>query len=289
MRILELFKRLRPLRIGLALALGGTAAAADHPLLVDTTWLSDRLTEPDATVRVIDFNRGEGAYNRAHVPGAVYLSRDDIQATVDGTAKMLALPADIAAHLGRLGIDRESHLVIYDDGDGYSAARLFWAMEYLGHERVSLLDGGYEAWKRQGLGVQKAAPVVSPTTYEPSLQEGVYARREEVAALVGREDALIIDARGGLEFAAGRIPGSANLEWSRNLRSDDTFLSAGELAQLYAPLEVGNAGSVVAYCRSGMRASHTYFVLRLLGYENVSMYDGSMVEWTDWSEAPIER
>ena len=251
---------------------------------------------PQEEYVVIDFRKPE-AFLKGHIPGAVNLWRSDIEDNTYPFRGMLARKDSIEALMGRLGITNEDQLLLYDDEGLPGAARLWWALKHHGFKDVSLLNGGLQAWKEAGKPVDTKEVSRMATTYafpESGDTEKLITKEDLLKLLKsGQEDYLILDARTREEFLglirksgaakAGRIPNSVHMDWaaSINLKGNKKFKSLSELERIFAFLGAGQSDKIIVYCHSGVRSSHTYFVLtELLGYNNVWNYDGS---WTEWS------
>ncbi len=271
---------------------------ANPSLLASTQEVADHLE--DAGVRIIDARSPE-RYAAGHVPGAVSLPVGEITRTVGAVPAMLAPVEEVARALGERGVTRGAHLVVYDEVGGVEATRLFWALEYLGHARASVLQGGFVLWAREGRPVTREAPRLSPARYEAAPDASRLVDLRGVQAALGDPGVVLLDARSPEEFEgkvagsgvvrAGRIPGAVNVDWTRHLAATDPprIKGAADLARIYARAGVTANKTVIVYCRTGVRASHTYFVLRLLGYPDVRLYDGSFVEWAAAPGAPVAR
>jgi thiosulfate/3-mercaptopyruvate sulfurtransferase len=287
-----------------AIWLSATAAAASRPpgaapgevpLLVETSWLQARLGDP--RLRIIDMSSGRSEYSKGHLPGAIYLSVDETRATRPDGGSRLPTAEEAARIMSRLGIAPGAIVVIYDDVGGLNASRLFFLLEVWGHPSLALLDGGIHAWRRAGLPLTRDVPAVAPASYQPQLRPERVVSAEWVRDRLGQPGIVLLDARSPAEFSGravwsrhgGHIPGAVNLEWRHHLRSDYTFKPRPELLAMYQGLGVTPDKAVVTYCQSNHRAAHSYFVLRLLGYDRVAAYDGSWGEWGNRSDLPIAR
>lgn len=259
---------------------------ANGHLLVDAAWPQERLGDPG--VRALDL-RPARAYAAGHVPGAVELEVEEIR-----TTSVSALED----RLGRAGIAREHTVVLYDDRGGLHASRLFLTLEYLGHERMHILNGGFPAWLAAGGALTRDPPRHPAVAYRARPRPEVIAGKADVLAGLGRPGRILVDARSGQEFLGrdvraargGHIPGARHVEWIENLRrgSVPVWKPAGELAALYAAAGATPDKGVVTYCQTHSRASHTYFTLRLLGYRSVRAYLGSWEEWGNDPALPVE-
>jgi thiosulfate/3-mercaptopyruvate sulfurtransferase len=245
---------------------------------------------------VIDLRPAED-FAVGHVPGAVHLDLWGVS-LVDTDPAPLRAFMWIIDHLFNLrGVTADSPVVVYDEHSGMRAARAFWFLEYLGHQHVQLLDGGFGAWTRVGKPVSRdtSAPPKSAWTGTP--QADRVASWRDVRDRLGASGTVIVDTRSDGEYSGatvrakrgGAIPGAVHIEWSRNLAADGTFKPADELRAMYEDAGVTPDKEIVTYCQGGYRAAHAYLALRLLGYPRVRNYTGSWKEWGDREELPIER
>jgi thiosulfate/3-mercaptopyruvate sulfurtransferase len=265
---------------------------------VETEELARMLGAPG--VRIVDVRSGSPgtvAYRAGHVPGAAYVDGgelDDPAANADG---LPIRPEAAAALFGRLGIDHATTVVAYDDAGGVPAARLFFVLEYFGHARVRVLNGGLAKWRREGRPLETTAPVIVPRRFEPRPRRELIATAAEVRAGLGRADVSLIDARSPPEFAGtdvraprgGHIPGAANLDWTATVNPDGTVKDAETLRALFEGAGVRSERTAVVYCQSGSRSSRDYLALRLLGHPRIRNYDGSWMEWASTPALPVER
>jgi thiosulfate/3-mercaptopyruvate sulfurtransferase len=278
-------------------AVGGAPAGADEAtgLLVGADWLKARLGDPN--VRIVDMTTEPEDYQKAHIPGAVYLGVNDTRVGVPAGGYRLPTEAEAARLLGGLGITPASTVVVYDDMGGLHASRLFFVLEVFGHAKVALLDGGFAAWRRAGHVVTRDVPRIAPTTYRPTIAGDRVVSAEWVRDRLDNAAFAFVDARSSDEFTGrdvqarrgGHIPGAVNVEWQRNLRPDLHFKSRDELRAMYERAGVTPDKTVVTYCQTHHRAAHAYFVLRLLGFPRVVAYDRSWIEWGNRDDLPVAR
>ena len=264
------------------------------PLLTPST-LATELASSDPPL-VIDARPAE-EFARGQIAGAVHLDLWGVSLIDTSEAPLAAFMWMIGHLLSLRGVTAERPVVIYDITSGLRAARVFWFLEYLGHPRVRVLDGGVGAWTQYGLrlSTERVAPV--PSSWHGTPNPDRIATWRDVLARLGRAETAIVDTRSDDEYRArlvrarrgGAIPGAVHLEWTENLTPDGRYKSPEDLAAMYTSLGVTRDREVVTYCQGGYRAAHTYLALRLLGFPNVRNYTGSWKEWGDREDLPIER
>ena len=270
----------------------------DASLLVSGEELAAHLGE--GGIRLLDARPPE-QYTVGHTPGAVSLPLAEITRTVNGVPEMLAPLAELEQMLGQRGVMQDSQVLIYDDLGGIQATRLFWALDYLGHTRVSVLDGGFARWQRDGRPISREESTSNAVPHRGDPRLDRLADRTWVQAHLRDPSVVLVDARSAEEFTGqvpgrdvkrpGHIPGAVNVEWVRNLTETEQrqFKTAAEVEALYRQVGGTPDKEIVVYCRTGVRASHDYFTLRLLGYPRVRLYDGSYLEWSADPTLPVAR
>jgi thiosulfate/3-mercaptopyruvate sulfurtransferase len=269
---------------------------ADHPLLVSTGWLAERVDQPGLVV--LHVAREEEAYREGHVPGARFLRLGSIVMERDGIPNELPDVEELREAFERAGVSDDSHVVVYGEMGGLAAGRTFFTLDYLGHQRVSLLDGGLEQWRSEGRAVETAARPAERGHFTPRPDPRRVVTADWVHERLDDPGYVLIDARPPAQYTGedaaglrpGHIPGAHNLFWRSALVSDDDLRlrPEAELREMFERAGASSERTVVAYCRTGVQASHAYFVARMLGYD-VVMFDGSYVEWSGRSDLPIAQ
>ena len=252
-------------------------------LLVDLDWLEDHIG--DARLRIADL-RDLDAYAGGRVPGAVQLDLEDLGHDLNGCDNVLIPPAEFERVMARLGISNRDTVVAYDDHWGLPSARLVWALHYYGEPSAGVLNGGWDRWREEGRPME-ADPHSGDSAqgktddFEVHVNPHVAADHEWIAGEVARGKVVLLDTRSQAEFDQGHLPGAISWDWFNAVPAGSWECSreADEISSELAALGVHPSDEVVTYCRSGMRAAHTYVVLRNAGFGRVRLYDGS---WQDW-------
>jgi len=265
--------------------------------LDDPTWVV-----VDCRFTLTDPSAGLAAYARSHIPGARYANLDEDLARHPGPADgrhPLPDAADLAARLGTWGIGNDSTVVAYDEASGAIAARLWWLLGWLGHERRLVLDGGFAAWNAAGLPLEAKNPAWRPARFVPRgvADESVV----QSAELPGLQAAggLLVDARAAPRYrgeqepidpVAGHVPGAVNRPGSVNVGADGRFRDPNALRRELTELLGGRpAGELVAMCGSGVTACQLLLALAAAGLDGAKLYAGSWSEWIRDPKRPIAK
>ena len=247
-----------------------------------------------------DLQYGEKAYAKGHIPGAVFAHLDrDLSGKPTGTNGRHPLPdvATFAALMSACGVGPDTQVVAYDNEGNAFAARLWWMLRWLGHDKVALLDGGLAAWRRAKQPLDDVVPSFAPASFVPQ-PCGAIVDADYVAARLDSPDMLLLDARSEERFAGqnetidpvgGHIPGAINRFFFDNL--DDAgvyFKPADELRAEFDALLAGRAPqSVVQQCGSGVTACHNILAMEIVGLPGSQLYVGSWSEWCADPSRPV--
>jgi thiosulfate/3-mercaptopyruvate sulfurtransferase len=271
---------------------------------VSGSWLETRLGDPD--LRIVDASwylpaqkrDARAEYAASHIPGAVFLDLStDLADPRAALRNTVAAPEALARVFASRGIGSRHHAVVYDRLAGFSAGRVWWCLRYAGHERVSLLDGGFAAWIAQGRPVTADVPRLPPADFAAKPRPELLRDKAAVLRAVREGGAQIVDARSAARFRGegeehtrhkGHIPGSRSVPYDANLSGDPpAFKTPAELRAVYEHAGVRLDQPIITSCGSGVSAALDAFALALLGHTNVSVYDGSWAEWGDSDDVPI--
>ena len=258
-------------------------AYVNQHLMVETGQIATMLRDPN--VRVVDV-RPKAAYDKGHIPNAVHLGADDVVDRDSHVGGDLLPFATLADMLGQRGIDRKTRVVLYDDRGGFHAARLFWMLEYFGHRKASVLNGGITRWTAEGRKLTTAQPSIDRKSFALTFTD---RKRATADWLMDRRDdksVVVIDVRPAKMYKAGHIPWARNIPWAANLDKDKSMKSANALLQHFAAHGVTKDKNVAVHCQNGKAAAHSYFTLRLLGFSRVRSYDRSWAEWGSADDLP---
>lgn len=267
-----------------------------HPeKFVSAAWLSARLGTEG--LRVVESDEDAYLYDIGHIPGAVRidwtkdLNDPVVRDLIDGEA--------FAELMRSRGISRDDTVVVYGDRANWWAAYTAWVFELFGHPDVRLLDGGRDAWMGEERDTSFAVPAYPATDYPVVERKDAPARTfahelldggvAEVQLIDARTPALYTGEEGDtLTLRRGHIPGAVNVPWGGSVFPNALFKSVEEIAERYA--EFDPEKRTVVYCQMGESSAHTWFVLNhVLGFRDVSLYDGSWVEWGNMVRVPVAQ
>lgn len=273
-------------------------------LFVSADWLAEHLD--DDNVQILDARMlppGQektrdlsAEYRAAHLPDAPLF---DIEALSDHTSPyphMMPRGETFAVAMRELGVNSDKHLVVYDEGNLFSAPRAWWMLRYFGVSQVSILAGGLAGWKQAELPLASGAVELPEGEFEVAPGEGEIKRNTDVLLVSHEGGAQIVDARAANRFHGevdeprpgllrGRIPGSLNVPWN-SLVSEGRLKPAQELGEIFSQQGVDLSQPVIASCGSGVTAVVVILALTSLGVKNVALYDGSWGEWGTRQDLP---
>jgi thiosulfate/3-mercaptopyruvate sulfurtransferase len=285
--------------------------AFSHPeYLVTTQWLAEHVDDPN--VRVLDATThlpplpdlslyevvpGRSDFEKAHIPGAAFVDIEHELSTPHPRLHfMLPTPEIFTKAMERLGVGDDTHVIAYATANHWWATRLWWMLRVFGHDRVSVLDGGFQKWQREGRPVESGPARARPAArFTPRMRREMVATREDVLAAIGREGTCTVNAlrpeqhagTGGVHYGRrGHITGSVNIAAVQHVKPDNTFRDAQELRAMFAPALA--QPEVLTYCGGGIAATSVALVLAMLGHDRVKVYDNSLTEWAADPALPMQ-
>jgi thiosulfate/3-mercaptopyruvate sulfurtransferase len=270
-------------------------------MLVEPQWLTAHRDDP--RVRVLEAAEDPLLYQAGHIPGAGCL-RWEVDLQSETSRDLLSGPA-FAVLMGRLGISRDTTVVLYGDRLNGWAFYAYWVLRYWGHRDVRVLDGGHARWQREGHPLTRDIPSFSPTSYAPPTAcPQMRADAQQVLTAAREQSATLLDARPAAQYGgahisgishpaaaahrAGHIPGAVNVPWTAVADGEGRLRGAADLRRLYRAAGVDLGRPIIAYCAIGVGSAVAYAVLHdLLGCSEVRNYDGSWLEWGSLMGYPI--
>lgn len=280
-------------------------------MLVQPAWLAEHLD--DRSIRILDcttymtpqpvgpskIESGLPDFERAHIPGAQHVDMVGQLSDPDGEFPYtLPQPAQLDGLLSRLGVSNEHRVILYASSTPVTVTRAWYVLRAFGHERVSLLDGGFRRWKSEGFPVTSEISSFPATSYRSELDPNRHADRDAVRAAIDDEDTTLINSLGRDQFAGaggahygrpGRIPGSINVPAIEIVDPvTHTYLATDALRDRFDSAGLKPEQRAITYCGGGIAASADAFALELIGHDDWALYDNSLLEWSSDADLPME-
>ncbi|MBU8565171.1 sulfurtransferase [Virgibacillus pantothenticus] len=251
----------------------------------------------DVRFQLMDPEAGRKAYLQDHIPGAIFM---DIEKDLSGKKLKHGgnhpLPdlTMLAAKLGKVGVDHATTVVLYDDHNDMFAARAWWLLHYMGHNKVYVLDGGYTRWKETGNETTVEIPQLKPKLFHLKMRPNQTANMEEVKEKVKQNAAVLIDSRAKERYLgdhepmyarAGHIPGAKHYFWKDVLDANGSWKKKEALEKQFASLSKDE--EIIVSCGSGISACPNILALKSLGFKNVKLYPGSFSDWISYEDNEV--
>lgn len=282
----------------LAVSAAGAESGYARDILISTDELIALHKRPD--VVLVD-TEDEVTCQRGHIPGAVNLPIalfTNLESRRKNGYPVTA--ADAEKLLGEAGIDNDTLVLIYDDGDGVAAAGLWFALDFFGHKNMKIINGGFRKWVKEGRPVTQDVPATTKKTYAASPRPEQVVTLDWMKKNLRKKNVAILDARSLNEYIGqtvsegtsrgGHIPGARNLEWVKLSGDLETFKSADEMKKILGEHGITTESQVITYCNSGIgRSSFLSLAMDLAGYGKVREYTGSWEEWSADPRLPIQK
>lgn len=276
-----------------------------HPDIVSAAWLADHLDIP--TVRVVDASwylpamkrDALAEYEERHIPGAVFFDIDDVSDDTSPYPHMLPTPEKFSSRVRRLGLGTPHHIVVYDGAGLFSAARVWWMFKAMGHDQVSVLDGGLPKWIAEERPTESGIPFPTSAHFTAHPNQSLIRSLEEMRDNLSEGAEQVVDARPAGRFTgqqpeprpglpSGHMPGSVSVPMDTLLNGDGTLKPPSDLKQIFTKAGLNLSKPVVTSCGSGVTAAVLFLGLTLLGHKHLALYDGSWSEWAAQPNAPID-
>ncbi len=249
---------------------------------IDSKWLLSHLDDPD--VIIIDA-RGVMPYRFGHIKNALSLAIERVISTAPNGAN-LVIDGPIAEEIfTSLGIDDCKFVVVYGEYMDPSAARIAWTLMYHGHPNVKILDVGLNEWQKSGLPVTRQISNQKQSNenihFKSKINSMIRAGADIIKAkqLQNQSSTVIVDARTPIEHMQARIPGSILDNWEEGLGPNGEMMKSKEELERDFEKRISKDKVIICYCHSGARASHKYLQFKQAGYNDVKLYDGSIIDW----------
>lgn len=275
--------------------------------LVSTSWLAERLAEPD--IRILDCTwhhvstnlDGRTQYRGRHLPGSVHFDIDHFADKSNPLPHMLPTPGEFALKLGLLGVGDGDRVILYDRlCGGAAAARVWWMFRVFGYDKVAMLDGGYLKWTQEKLPTEMSPVRPDPRKFTASFTPSLVRTLDAMKANLATRAEQVVDARGPAKFEGtqadvfpqkrgGHIPGAINIPWGDLIQPETgAFISRDRLIARFEAAGIDLQRPIITTCASGITSCALALGLYLVGHQTAAVYDGSWAEWGLTEDAPAE-
>jgi thiosulfate/3-mercaptopyruvate sulfurtransferase len=272
-------------------------------ILITTEWLYKHLNAENLVIFDCRFNlsdpeSGRKLFELSHLPNARYLHLEqDLSGSKEAHGGRHPLPnmKGFSEKLGLEGVDKTKTVIAYDDQDGAMAARLWWMLRFIGHEKVFVLNGGFTTWLNNGYPVTQNVHNPKPTVFHPHIQEEMLVSMEEVKKCLNDQSTLLIDSRDPERYkgnfepidpVGGHIPHAINLFWKENIDENGIWKNEKAFHHQFSSLDKNK--ELIVYCGSGVTACANIIALHAVG-RKAKLYAGSWSDWVSYQENPVAK
>jgi thiosulfate/3-mercaptopyruvate sulfurtransferase len=270
----------------------------DHPRLVEPTELAGILQHPD--VRIVDMRSSLTDYLQGHIPNSVYLHFENLRVPQEGVPGQAPDRICLERLMGDgLSLSNDMWCIIYSERSNGNATFLAWALDFLGHKKVGILNGGWERWVSEKLPTTQDYPAIKAKKFFGKAIRETLAEKQVLKEWISAKGWVTVDARShrqysgeeGEEIRRGHLPGAKNVYWDATLEGDEfrVWKKKEDLEKLFLEAGVTKDKQIVVICSGGREGSHLYFTLKhVLGYPRVRLYRGSWIEWSADKKLPVK-
>jgi len=271
----------------------------NYELLISAAELNKKLESDNENLKIIDVRSG-ARYLMGHLPQSINMWGSDFSNPEGWVEGLIAKPEAFSTSAQEKGINNNSEIVVYDNHNSIWATRLWFIFKVYGHQNVKVLEGGYETWKEKDLPTKILPSVPEEGNFKvKNVKNEWLINSDTIAENLNNKEFILLDTRTEAEYLGGetnsgaprkgRIPGSINLEWSAVLDEKGNYKSPAEISELYQQAGLSKKKEVIAVIsNNGIRAAHTFFTLKLLGYDNLKLYDEAWIGWSSRSDLPVK-
>ena len=264
-------------------------------IFVTTKWLEEHINDPK--IRILDTDSVE-LYDEGHISNAANVKDNYFKTSLENRIHVQSTE-QFNNTMSNLGISNDTLVIGYDRSALLYSLRLLWTLNYFGHTKVKILDGGYQKWISEGRNTSKQQNTYNNGEFRSKINEDFLASNKDVLNSLHYQETQILDVRSDSEWngtnkrggpRGGHIPGALHLEWINFHTGGDipTLKTANQIRSLLNQINFSPKKNTITYCQGGIRAAHVFWVLKLIGLDNVKNYDGSWREWGADFSCPIE-
>ena len=264
-------------------------------IFVTTKWLEEHINDPK--IRILDTDSVE-LYDEGHIPNAANVKDNYFKTSLENRTHVQS-SEQFNNTMSNLGISNDTLVIGYDRSALLYSLRLLWTLNYFGHSKVKILDGGYQKWISEGRSTSKQQNTYNNGEFKSKINKNFIALNKDVLNSIYDQKTQILDVRSDGEWngtnkrggpRGGHIPSALHLEWINFHTGGDVPIlkTANEIRSLLTKINFSPAKNTITYCQGGIRAAHVFWVLKLIGLDNVKNYDGSWREWGADFSCPIE-